>query len=121
MIQLAGNGTQTGFYITQALAMSQLGERHAEPLIPAREAAQMPVRLMACDTRLELALRNEVHQLREDHPTLIHPLRSSQFKSFCAVCSANDWKLGSCPDREKFNRTAVRLSHLLQHFVQLRA
>ena len=34
----------------------------------------MPVRLMARDTRLKLALWNEVHQLREDHPTLIHPL-----------------------------------------------
>src|SRR5208282_6784501 len=54
--------------------MSQLSECHTQPLIPAREAAQMPVRLMARDTRLKLALWNEVHQLREDHPTLIHPL-----------------------------------------------
>jgi hypothetical protein len=72
--------------------MSQLSECHTEPLIPARETAQMPVRSMACDTRLELALRNEVHQLRENHPTLIHPSghhNSNRFAPFSSQANEN--------------------------------
>jgi hypothetical protein len=54
--------------------MGELGESHAEPLIPAGETAQVPIRLIARYTRLKLAVGNEVHQLRENHPALIHSL-----------------------------------------------
>jgi hypothetical protein len=54
--------------------MGELGESHAEPLIPAGETAQVPIRFIARYTRLKLAVGNEVHQLRENHPALIHSL-----------------------------------------------
>jgi hypothetical protein len=52
--------------------MSQLRKHHAEQLVPATEAAQMPIGLIARHTPLKLAMRNEVHQLRENRPALIH-------------------------------------------------
>jgi len=72
VIKFAGYGTQAGFQVPQALAMRQLRECHTEPLVPTREMANVPVRLVACDAALKLAVRNKVHQPRENHPALVH-------------------------------------------------
>jgi hypothetical protein len=52
--------------------MGQLRKRHAEPLIPARESAQLPIGFVTGDTRLKGRVGEELHQLSEDRATLIH-------------------------------------------------
>src|ERR1039458_3266462 len=70
MIKLSRYGPQARLHIPQTLTMSQLSKRHAEPLIPTGESAQVEVSAVSRNTCLKLAVGNEVHQLGENHPTL---------------------------------------------------
>jgi hypothetical protein len=66
--------------------MGQLRESHADPLVPAGEAAQVPIRVIARNTFLKLGVRDKIHQLRENHPALIHtPTVSSSNRSRSVV------------------------------------
>jgi hypothetical protein len=84
VVELARDGTQARFHIAQTLSMSQLSEGHTEPLLPAGKPPQPPVSPITDNTPLKFAMRNEVHQLGENHPALIHiPLYARRpFKSF---------------------------------------
>src|SRR5258708_24057262 len=100
--------------------MSQLREGHAEPLVPAGEAAQLPISLVTSHTPLKRALRNEVHQLRENHPTLIHhptlwrifskPFSCVQIVSARSIREATE-NMTLNRHLQMLNRTAVGLSY----------
>jgi hypothetical protein len=72
MIELTRHCPQARLYVSQTLPMGQLRKRHAEPLIPARESAQLPIGVVTGDTRLKGRVGEELHQLSEDCATLIH-------------------------------------------------
>src|SRR2546425_5316873 len=65
VIELRLYGAKTRFDIPQALAIGELRERHAEILIPAREARRLTVPVVSRDARLKLVLRHMGHQLSE--------------------------------------------------------
>ena len=72
MIQLALQGTQTGFDVAQTFAIGQLGEGHRQILVPAGEASQPEVALITLDATTELPVGKKADQLREDGAALIH-------------------------------------------------
>jgi hypothetical protein len=49
-----------------------LGEGHAEELIPAREAFDLEVPVVALDALPEFVSRNEIHQLGENGFPVVH-------------------------------------------------
>jgi hypothetical protein len=76
VVELFGQGTQTGFAVAQALAKGELCEGHAEELVPAGEGARPVVAAVPLHTAGEDRMRNEAHELREDGASLVHhPLR----------------------------------------------
>jgi hypothetical protein len=83
MIELALQRTQAGFDITQTLAIGQLGERHCQILIPAREVSQSQVAPISLDATTELPVGKKADQLRENGAALIHEPLSAllEFKS----------------------------------------
>jgi len=66
MIKLALVGTQTGFDIAETLAMRQLGERHAEKLIEARERFDFVMTTIALDALPKNRQRKVLRDLREN-------------------------------------------------------
>src|SRR5260221_615124 len=112
MIQLAAHRSQADFDVPQTLAMGQLREGHAQPLIPTRESAQLSVRCVASHAALELVMRQELHQLGENRPTLIHnPFLSSRRSNRFArkmLQDSLDHHLTEHPG--ELNRTAVSQS-----------
>src|SRR5580704_9873815 len=73
MIELTRHSPQARLNVPQTLPMSQLRKRHAEPLVPARESAQLPSGVVTGDACLESCVGEELHQLSENDATLIHP------------------------------------------------
>jgi hypothetical protein len=58
--------TQADFYVGQAFPVSDLSEGHGQELIPAREAADPMVAVVAVDTTAKLFAMNPVHDLTEN-------------------------------------------------------
>ena len=65
MIELGLEGPQTRLDVAQAFAKGQLRERHAEKLVPAREATRTTVSTVPPNARVEVVPRDEVHELSE--------------------------------------------------------
>jgi len=63
---------QAGLYISQALSIGKLRERHAQELIPAREARDLAVPAISPHAGVERMLRQEVQQLRENESSSMH-------------------------------------------------
>jgi hypothetical protein len=76
VIELAADGTKTGFNVAKTLAVGQLGEGHGEILIPAGQAFQIPITSITFYTFLKLLVGKELHQLRENAAPNIHPALS---------------------------------------------
>jgi len=72
VIELALQGTQTGFDVAQTLPIGQLGKSHGQILIPAGEVSQPPVALIARQASAKLPVGKKAHQLREDSAALVH-------------------------------------------------
>src|SRR6516164_6742592 len=72
VVKLAAQRAQTRFYVAQAVAISQLCERHRQILVPTGEAARPGISAVASHTTAELAIREETHQLRENGSALVH-------------------------------------------------
>jgi hypothetical protein len=63
--------------ISQAFAIGQLSERHAEKLIHARETPDLVIAVVTMDALIELVPRQMPDQLSEDRFSGIHPRPSS--------------------------------------------
>jgi len=72
MITPRGDCSQTGFDITQTLAVSQLGEGHAEILVPAGECLDVPVPIVSFNTSTKVVHGQEIHELCKDDFPEIH-------------------------------------------------
>jgi hypothetical protein len=72
VVQLVRRASQASLDISQALAIGELGEGHAQKLIPAGEAAQPVIAAVARDTPAELPIRKEGDQLREHRAAKVH-------------------------------------------------
>jgi len=72
MIQLGLSSPQTGLNVPQTFPIRQLGKCHAEVLVPAGEALDLVVPVVASDAHTKVVNRQEVHQLREYGSTIIH-------------------------------------------------
>jgi hypothetical protein len=64
--------TAGNFNISEALSVGQLRKSHGQELIPAGEALDLVVAVIALDTETELVARSELHQLRKNRFTGIH-------------------------------------------------
>jgi len=65
---------QADLDISQAFAISKLGECHAEVLVPAREADHLVIAVVSIDAFSELVCWDKVHQLGKDRSPGIHVL-----------------------------------------------
>jgi len=63
---------QTGFDIAEALAMSELGEHHAEKLIETGKVPHTVIALVLADATVENMFWHEGHQLREEILPSVH-------------------------------------------------
>ncbi len=72
MITSGRNGSKTGLDITQAFTIGQLGEGHAEILVPAGECSHSLISLISRNTPSEFMHGENIHKLREDQPAGIH-------------------------------------------------
>lgn len=75
VIEHIAAGIQAVDGIAQAGAIRQLGEAHAEELVP---AGKVPAQLMRCkagDAAIELLRMDDVHHLGKNRATLVHPSR----------------------------------------------
>ncbi len=72
VVELGLGDPEAGLNIPQALPEGQLGKRHAEELVPAGEALDLVVAVVAVDALAELVRGDEVHQLGEDRPADVH-------------------------------------------------
>ena len=70
VIQFRPKGAQTCLDVAEAFAKCQLRERQTEELIATRKTSRPTIAAVTSHARVELASRQEVHQLREDQ--LIH-------------------------------------------------
>lgn len=72
MVEAVGSGVQARLDVAQALAIGELGEGHAEELVPAGEAAHAVITAVVVYTALEGPVRSILHQLGEEGATLVH-------------------------------------------------
>jgi hypothetical protein len=72
VIELALNGAEAGFDITEALPESQLGKSETKKLIEAGKAAEFVIAAVARNALLELVRRKVIHQLGEDDAADMH-------------------------------------------------
>jgi hypothetical protein len=63
MVKLALLGSQTGLDIPQALAISKLGEGHAQVMIEARKILDLEIALVSIDALMENMERQMLHYL----------------------------------------------------------
>jgi hypothetical protein len=73
MIQLAFHRPQTSFDVSQAFAVSELGECHRQILIPTREAPAMAITIVAGYAFLEFLVRKIRDQFRKHEAASVHP------------------------------------------------
>jgi len=81
MIELVLARVKTGLNVRQAFTRSELGERHSQELVPAREMTGLVLALKTRHTAAELLGMNPVHHLGENHFSRMHPAswRESSF------------------------------------------
>jgi len=73
VVKLGGCGSKTRFDISETLSISQLGKRHGEKLIPAREALDFVVALITLHAAAKFVRGgNKVYQLSKDRFAGIH-------------------------------------------------
>jgi hypothetical protein len=72
VVELGLGYAEAGLNIPQTLPEGQLGKRQAEELIPAGEALDLVVPLVAVHALAELVRGHEGHQLGEDRPAGVH-------------------------------------------------
>ena len=72
MVEFGLDCPQTGLDIPQAFPVGELGEGHAEKLIPAGEALHLVVAVVPLDAFAELVCGDKVHQLGKDRFPGIH-------------------------------------------------
>src|SRR5215216_6348462 len=73
VVEPVGHGAQTGFDVAQALAVGELGEDHAQELVPARKTSKTTRARVSTHATLERLVRSMPNHLREDGTSLIHP------------------------------------------------
>src|SRR5665213_1634499 len=77
MVELASERSQTGLNVAETVPVGQLGERHRQILIPARETARSRIAAVASHAAAKLTIWQKAQQLGEDCSALIHaPLLS---------------------------------------------
>jgi len=77
MVELRPQGAQAGLDVAQTLPVGELGEGHAEELVEAREPSDAVMAAIAPHAPVEVAFRQEVHELREHQSSRMHwPLLS---------------------------------------------
>jgi hypothetical protein len=72
MVQPASHCPKAGFDVAKTLAIGELGEPHAQELIPCAEALALVVATIAIHALPELVHGNEVHDLGEYGSTSVH-------------------------------------------------
>jgi hypothetical protein len=73
MIQLALHRPQTSFDVSQAFAVSELGECHRQVLIPTRETPAVVITIVAGYAFLKFLVRKMRDQFRKHDAARIHP------------------------------------------------
>ena len=73
VIELVLQGTQAGLDVTQAIAIGELAESHAEELVPAAEPTHPRVAAIPLHTPTEVVVGCVLHQLSEDRSAIVHP------------------------------------------------
>jgi len=83
VIELLLIAAKAGLDISEAFPVCQLGETHAEKLIPAGKRNELVVALVPLDTFLKFVPGEELHQLRENRFSNIHmPSPSEEVKEY---------------------------------------
>jgi hypothetical protein len=72
VVQLVGRGPQARLNISQTLAIGELGEGHAQELVPTGEAAQSLIAVVARHAPPELPVGKEGDQLRKHRAAKVH-------------------------------------------------
>ena len=72
VVELGAERTQAGFDIAEAFAVAQLGEGHAQELVPAGESLLLVVAPVTSDTLLKLIGGKVIQELRKDGATEVH-------------------------------------------------
>ena len=72
MIQLCLGRSQACLDISQTFPIGQLGKGHAEKLVPAGEALDLVVAVVALYALAKIVNRHKVHQLGEHGTTRVH-------------------------------------------------
>ena len=72
MIELLPHRTEAGFDVAQTFAVSELCECHDQILVPATEALEVTLAMIAGNAFLELLVRGVSHQLCKDRLAGVH-------------------------------------------------
>ena len=72
MIAFGPQRAETGFDVTQTLAIGQLGERHGQKLLPAGQSTQAGIASIPLHAAAKLAVGQTGNQLRKDGASLVH-------------------------------------------------
>jgi hypothetical protein len=72
VVELVLLGTKTGFDISQAFAVSQLGEGHAQMLVETEELLDFEIASVTVDALVESVERKMFHDLRENKFSGVH-------------------------------------------------
>lgn len=107
MIELRLHRPQTGFDVAEALAIRQLRKRHAEELVPAREARSLVLAAVPIDAGPERPRRDVRDQLRKDGSP-------NQHASLCWPATT----CGDCPSHRRSPQISLR-SHLADIFLSV--
>ena len=93
VVEFGAERTQARFDVAQAFPVGQLGERHAEELIPAGEAAPSAIPVVAAYAAAEFAIRKEADQLGEYGAAEVHePLSAASEVVPAVLCRSNRGK-----------------------------
>ena len=104
VVESACNRTQRGFDIPQTLAIGQLGEDHAQPLLPTGEVFYLVISSVALNTELKLIPGDAIHQLGKDCSPYIH-------RRILWAGSPEDWRTGSAPPRISYQEVSKKLDY----------
>jgi len=110
VVELPVGRAQACLDVPQALAIGQLGESHAQVLVPAREALDLVVAVVALDAGAKLVCRQEVHKLREDRPSGVHPPSpSARMRKYATGVKSSSNRLRTCrPSKSHGRRVSAR-------------
>ena len=97
VVQLAAQGAQAGFDVTETLSTGQLSKGHRQILVAAGEASMVCISAIAFHTLLELVGGQVIHELGEDclsgiHPSLLTIGATSRHPAFAPGSAASNFK-----------------------------